>query len=225
MAFSRTAGFARVELQNQLPTTAALACYRRWGDPADPSAAAPHLTAAHHHTDFGINFSTRRDEYLTVWFEHEGDTLSRADVRPEVPFALPLGSTIVRGKIDLLARNGSGPVVVDFKTDAIGSEGVAGPGEHYRVQRELYALVAAEAGGGGGGPVRAIHLFLEVPEEPVVETMGPLELDAAQARLAELVRRMRDGDYVPTAHPTRQICAGCPAAWNLCPHPAWRPRG
>ena len=135
-----------------------------------------------------------------------------------MPFALPLGGTVVRGKIDLLAETAAGPVVVDFKTDAIGSEGVAGPGEHYRVQRELYALVAA-ASGGAAGPVRAIHLFLEAPGEPVETLMGPLEIDAARERLAGLVHRMRTGDFVPTQEPTRQVCSGCPAAWNLLPPP------
>ncbi len=189
-----------------------------WREP-DPQWLAALVSGA------GPGSLERATRLVTGWL---GSSLRRelasAQVRPEVPFALPLGSTIVRGKIDLLARNGAGPVVVDFKTDAIGPGGVSEPGEHYRVQRELYALVAAAAAGVEGAPVRAIHLFLEAPEEPVIETMGLLELDAAQARLAELVRRMREGDYVPTANPTRQICAGCPAAWNLCPHPAWRPR-
>jgi ATP-dependent exoDNAse (exonuclease V) beta subunit len=152
------------------------------------------------------------------------DELRGAAARPEVPFALPLGGTVVRGKIDLLAQTSAGPVVVDFKTDAIGGDGVAGPGEHYRVQRELYALVAAAASGGDERPVRAIHLFLEAPGEPVETPMGPLEIAAARDRLAELVGRMRAGDYTPTEAPTRQVCSGCPAAWNLCPHPAWHPQ-
>ena len=62
--------------------------------------------------------------------------LDGTEARPEVPFALPLGGTIVRGKIDLLAQTASGSVVVDFKTDAVGADGVAAPGEHYRAQRE-----------------------------------------------------------------------------------------
>ena len=131
-------------------------------------------------------------------------------------------STVVRGKIDLLAAHGhGGPVVVDYKTDAIGAGGVAEPGEHYRVQRELYALVA-DAAGGDGRPVR-LHVFLEAPGEPVETPMGPLEIEGARTRLTALVGRMRAGDFVPTDEPTRQICSGCPAAWNLCPHPKWRP--
>ncbi len=149
--------------------------------------------------------------------------LAGGAARPEVPFALPLGGTVVRGKIDLLADTPGGPVVVDFKTDAIGAGGVAEPGEHYRVQRELYALVAAAAGEGDGRPVRAVHVFLEAPGEPVETPMGPLEIEGARTRLTALVGRMRAGDFVPTDEPTRQICSGCPAAWNLCPHPKWRP--
>ena len=51
-------------------------------------------------------------------------------LRPEAPFVLPLGGTVLRGNIDLLATrnnggdNGDGPIVVDFKTDRVGSGGV-----------------------------------------------------------------------------------------------------
>jgi ATP-dependent helicase/nuclease subunit A len=173
----------------------------------------------------GAGARERAERLIAGWLGSElCRELRGTAARPEVPFALPLGGTVVRGKIDLLAATPEGPVVVDFKTDAIGRDGVAGPGEHYRVQRELYALVAAAAAGGDGRPVRAIHLFLEAPSEPVETPMGPLEIAAARERLAALVGRMRAGDYVPTDAPTRQICSGCPAAWNLCPHPAWHPR-
>ncbi len=53
--------------------------------------------------------------------------LRGARVRPEAPFVLPLGGTVLRGNIDLLATtnnggdNGDGPVVIDFKTDRVGS--------------------------------------------------------------------------------------------------------
>ena len=49
-------------------------------------------------------------------------TLARdgALVRPEVPFLLELGGTVVRGKVDLLAETPEGPLVVDYKTDALG---------------------------------------------------------------------------------------------------------
>ncbi len=189
-----------------------------WAEPPPPHMEALFAAA-------GPQSAQRAGELIAGWLsspllaELRGTRLA-----PEVPFALPLGGTIVRGKIDLLAFGATGPVVVDFKTDRIGEGGgVAAAGERYRAQRELYALVAAEAADEPGA-VRAIHLFLEAPAEPVVETMGPLELEASRERLAALVGRMRAGEYEPTGSPSVQVCFGCPAAANLCPHPAWRPR-
>ena len=188
-----------------------------WAEPPAEWLAA--LTAG-----AGTGGLERAQRLIAGWLESGlCAELRGAAARPEVPFALPLGGTVVRGKIDLLAETATGAVVLDFKTDAISGDGVATLGEHYRVQRELYALVAAAAGA-TEGPVRAIHLFLEAPGDPVETLMGPLEIDAARERLAGLVGRMRAGDFVPTEEPTRQICSGCPAAWNLCPHPKWRPR-
>src|SRR5262249_54065751 len=39
--------------------------------------------------------------------------------RPEVPFVVELGGTIVRGKIDLLCETSVGTLVVDYKTDVL----------------------------------------------------------------------------------------------------------
>ncbi len=146
--------------------------------------------------------------------------LRSGDVRSEVPFVVPLAGIVVRGKIDLLARTPNGPVVVDFKTDALRGHRAESLGARYRAQRELYALVA---GTGATGSVRAIHLFLEDPGQPVVAEMGPLELAAARERLAGLIERIRGGDFTPTDAPSSAVCFGCPAAAHLCPHPAWRP--
>ncbi len=143
--------------------------------------------------------------------------------RSEVPFVLGLAGSVVRGKIDLLVDAPRGPVVVDFKTDAL-AEGA--PGElsgGYRAQRELYALVAASEPRSAGRSVRAVHLFLQDPASPVTEELGPLELEAARARLEGLIGRIRHGEFAPTEAPSTAVCFGCPAAANLCPHPGWRP--
>jgi hypothetical protein len=84
LSFCRTAGFARVELRSQLPTTAAVACYRRWDDRVDPGEPTPRLGAVAHNTNQGINVSSRRGEYLTAWFEGPENTLERMEVQPEV---------------------------------------------------------------------------------------------------------------------------------------------
>ena len=148
------------------------------------------------------------------------DELAGYALRPEVPFVLPVGGTVIRGQIDLLAQGPGGErVVVDFKTDALKGRAPADLVGRYAAQREVYALAAA-----GDGVVRAVHLFLERAEEPVEDGFGPAELDAARERLGSLIDRIQGGAFAPTDSPTSATCFGCPAAARLCPHPAWRPR-
>jgi ATP-dependent helicase/nuclease subunit A len=148
--------------------------------------------------------------------ELEGQAL-----RPEVPFVLPLAGTVVRGKIDLLV-DGARPTVIDFKTDALRGQMPDELARRYRVQRELYALAAAPTVTDGSG-VRAIHLFLEQPERPVVQEFDRAALESAERRLGALIERMRARDFEPAADPYPALCYGCPAAARLCPRPAWRP--
>jgi hypothetical protein len=117
--------------------------------------------------------------------------------------------------------------VVDFKTDALGEDGAAALGERYSVQRQLYALAIASANGNGPAPerVRAIHVFLEAPAEPVTETFDAAGLAAARARLERRIAEIRAGGsgFRPTDEPSHAVCFGCPAAERLCPHPKWKP--
>jgi ATP-dependent exoDNAse (exonuclease V) beta subunit len=144
-------------------------------------------------------------------------------IRSEVPFVLPLGGTVVRGVIDLLAEGPDGELcVIDFKTDALRGRPPAELGKRYEVQRRIYALAAA------GTPedpaaVRTVHVFLERASEPVAEAFGKAELDSARAGLEELAERMAGNEFEVTAEPSPAICFGCPAAARLCPRPAWRP--
>ena len=184
------------------------------------------------------------DDRLLALLTHEGladeETMSRARalvngwldcdlrnelqsmrLRPEAPFVLPLAGTVLRGNIDLLGTGGDETVVVDFKTDRVGRDGTGPLGERYAAQRSVYALAAA---GEGVGTIRAAHVFLERPEEPVVETFNAAALIAARERLEGLVERIRAGSFEPAAEPYAALCFGCPAAPRLCPRPAWRPR-
>ncbi len=145
--------------------------------------------------------------------------LETTTLRPELPFVLALGETVVRGQIDLLATSADAiATVVDYKTDALDGRSPLELAERYRAQREIYALAAS-----GGAEVRVAHVFLEAPNEPVVEVLGPAELDAANARLEGVVERMRGGDFEVTETPYAALCFGCPAAARLCPRPAWKP--
>ena len=83
-AFCRTAGFARVEVENVLEQTACLTCYRHWETPSPAAPEGPKLTAALRSLGGGINFESARDEMVSAWFRWKGGELGLNDVRPEV---------------------------------------------------------------------------------------------------------------------------------------------
>jgi tRNA (mo5U34)-methyltransferase len=84
LAFCRTAGFARVEHRATLPDGACVACHRKWEPPPEPADPAPELLDVAHHTNFGINFQTRHDEYLTAVIRTPVVISSLDQIQPEV---------------------------------------------------------------------------------------------------------------------------------------------
>jgi ATP-dependent exoDNAse (exonuclease V) beta subunit len=141
-------------------------------------------------------------------------------VRAEVPLLLEIDGSVLRGSIDLLAEaEGRPPLVVDYKTDRLGDTGPAEHAAGYDVQRSIYALAVAEAR--GAERVEVAYVFLERPDDPQIETLGPAELEAARERLAEVVRRIGEGEF-PVAPPdsrSESICRGCPARGRVCSGP------
>ncbi|MDQ1652918.1 MAG: hypothetical protein QOI35_2118, partial [Cryptosporangiaceae bacterium] len=139
------------------------------------------------------------------------------EFRPEVPFRIALGAdTVLRGTIDLLVTSPGGPTFVDFKTDRTGGEAPAQLDEGYLLQRSLYAAAIAEAT--GADSVRSAYVFLEQPDAPLVEQIDAAEIAAGRERIAELVERVRAGDFSATSRPHRALCHDCPARERLCPH-------
>jgi tRNA (mo5U34)-methyltransferase len=68
-ALCRTAGFARVELNNVQDYGAAVTCYRKW-DALRPAGNCK-LLAAVHAENFGVNFRSDRDDYVACCVEGE----------------------------------------------------------------------------------------------------------------------------------------------------------
>ena len=83
MAFCRTAGFARVEWRTTLEHSACIACYRRWEEPED-NGPSPDLLEICHHANFGLNFRSSVDDYVTASFRCGAANLNLDDVKPEV---------------------------------------------------------------------------------------------------------------------------------------------
>ncbi len=141
-------------------------------------------------------------------------------VRAEAPILLGVGGTVLRGSIDLLVeREGQPPLVVDYKTDALGGSSPAEKAGGYDTQRTIYALAVAEAR--DATAVDVAYVFLERPEEPVLSRLGPAEMVAGHARLEETIARIAAGEF-PPAEPERRswsLCRGCPALGRLCSGP------
>ncbi len=149
---------------------------------------------------------------------------SGARIRPEVPFVLGLGGAVVRGKIDLLAERPEGPLVVDYKTDALRGADPTELAGRYATQRDLYALAVHGARRNGAAAIiGAAYCFLEAPERASVEIYDEARVAAARERLEGLVAGIRAGDFERTDKPHPALCYGCPAAARLCAKPAWRP--
>src|SRR4029450_3734694 len=94
-------------------------------------------------------------------------------VRTELPFAFTLAPPgaggrrlLINGAVDALADEGARPLVVDWKSDALGeAEPEALVRSDYSTQRIIYALAALRA---GADVVEGAHRFLAPTCEPAV---------------------------------------------------------
>jgi tRNA (mo5U34)-methyltransferase len=91
MAMCRAAGFARVEFLHTTGYHAGVACHRKWeAIPAEAKRPAPELLAVANSRTFGVNFSTRKEEYVTCWFRTVEPAVTRDQLRLEVgDFGVP----------------------------------------------------------------------------------------------------------------------------------------
>jgi ATP-dependent helicase/nuclease subunit A len=141
-------------------------------------------------------------------------------VRAEVPILLGIGDTVLRGSIDLLVeREGAPPLVIDYKTDRLGTEDPAARAARYGTQRTIYALAVAESR--GATEVEVAYVFLERPGEPVVTRLDAAAMAAGRERLGASIARIGAGEF-PVAPPEERgwdLCRACPALGRLCSGP------
>ena len=139
------------------------------------------------------------------------------DIRREHPFAFVLaaGQPLVSGVIDLLAAEGEGVVIVDYKSDRLGpgTDLEALVDRDYGVQRELYALALLRD---GARAVEVVHWFLERPLEPVAATYAAAEADALRDRLRGRLSDALERGFAVSPNPHRALCLTCPGRAGLC---------
>jgi ATP-dependent helicase/nuclease subunit A len=141
-----------------------------------------------------------------------------AGAEPERPFAFEHDGVLLHGRLDVLWREGTKSLVLDYKTNSL-AEGTAEEivEADYRLQRLVYALACFRA---GAEEVEVVYHFLERPDAVVATTFVRLELPALEAELSEAIRRIDAGEFVPT--PSEFTCNGCPALDVVCAGPRLR---
>jgi ATP-dependent helicase/nuclease subunit A len=143
-----------------------------------------------------------------------------ATARAEVPLLLGLEGATLRGSIDLLVeREGDPPLVVDYKTDHLDGAAPAERAVEYDTQRAIYALAVAEAL--GTPQVEVAYVFLERPEEPVIELLDAAAMERGHTELIATIARIGAGEFpvAPLERRSWDLCRGCPALGRLCSGP------
>jgi ATP-dependent exoDNAse (exonuclease V) beta subunit len=136
--------------------------------------------------------------------------------RPEVEFALPVGTAVVRGSMDLLVRERSLATVLDYKTGRTWDA----EGGRYAAQAEVYALVLLEDGC-ESVQVRFVHV--EAGCEEAVFDFTPADADRIRSRIEQALERMSSGAFPPRSAFDPDECGDCPVSGGLCP--VVRPKG
>ena len=90
LAMCRAAGFARVELLYAAGVQAGAACYRRWEPVSDPRGEPPEMVGVANTRTTGINFSARKEQYISCWFRTGRAAVTRDQLRFEIgAFGVP----------------------------------------------------------------------------------------------------------------------------------------
>jgi len=85
LAMCRSAGFARVRLENTVAGRARITCFRHWEPPdPNPSQAAPVIRGAVNNRTNDIRFHPGKDEYVCLYFESAERDLRLDQMRVEV---------------------------------------------------------------------------------------------------------------------------------------------
>jgi ATP-dependent helicase/nuclease subunit A len=162
----------------------------------------------------------RIEAFVRAYRESElAARLARLDgVLPERPFAFEHDGVLLHGFLDLLWREGTQALVVDYKTNSL-AEGT--PEEiveaDYRLQRLVYALACFRA---GAEEVEVVYAFLERPDAVVTTSFRREQLAELEAELSAAIERINAGEFVPT--PSDFTCSGCPALDLVCAGPRLR---
>lgn len=157
----------------------------------------------------------RLDTAVKAFFESDvaRDVLAGDRVNRECSLAVPLGSTMLSGSIDLVSWRGMAATVVDYKTGA-GDLAPDAAQERYRTQAECYALAVLKAG------ATAVDVrFVEVEREcrETRYSYVPEDAERIEAGIAGILEQMERGEFPHLTEFAQDPCGDCPALGGICP--------
>ena len=137
---------------------------------------------------------------------------------PELPFAFEHDGVLLHGRIDVLHREGTSALVLDYKTNSLAEGTPEEIVEHdYNLQRLVYALACFRA---GAEQVEVVYHFLERPDAVVATSFTREDIAALEAELSAAIAQIQANDFRPT--PDEFVCADCPALNLVCAGPRLR---
>ncbi|MBK5109786.1 MAG: UvrD-helicase domain-containing protein [Thermoleophilia bacterium] len=124
----------------------------------------------------------------------------------EIPLLMRIENTTIRGYVDVLV-NSDPPLVLDYKTNILGVQSPAEKMEDYRQQRNLYSLAVARSR--SIDRVESAFVFLEDPDQPVIEMFDSAGLERAEAELSEALRDFTRGQFFGGPGASVNPCGEC----------------
>jgi ATP-dependent helicase/nuclease subunit A len=140
---------------------------------------------------------------------------------PELPFAFEHDGVLLHGRIDVLYRDGTSALVLDYKTNSLAEGTPEEIVEHdYKLQRLVYALACFRA---GAEQVEVVYHFLERPNAVVATSFTREDIPALETELSAAIAQIQANDFRPT--PDEFVCGDCPALNLVCAGPRLRQFG
>jgi hypothetical protein len=196
-----------------------------FGRPAPPGASAVHAEAARAGVRLTDVTAGEIGNLVAALLATDlpARLASLSDLRREQPFALALATSAdaavpLVGVFDLIGREGSRTLVVDWKSDRLDPD--ADPRQladaDYGLQRAAYALAALRD---GATEVEVLHVFLERPNAPASATYRSQDLPQLTAELQARADAIQRREFPVAPDPKPRICDGCPGRGSLCSWP------
>ena len=132
------------------------------------------------------------------------------EARREVPFLVEAGGAQIAGRLDLLARDGTTGLVIDYKSNRVTDSTPAEMRDAgYALQEAVYALALLEH---GHEEVEVHFAFLDA-DEAVMRRFTKADVDELRERVAAAVAAATTGPYAPRPGSSARIapCSGCSA--------------